>query len=255
MNYIREVNAFYNWLRWNPCGTSEIVLWHAVMQAANQQSWPQDFTITNQTLYSMTGLGRNALNDARNKLCQKKRLWYRKGRGNQTGTYSIVPFDGNMKDAHADAHPAHMQTHIPHKHKANADAPYIQNSINLNINKTKTSPYRPPVGELFDRFWEAYPRHVGKDPARKAFVKLQPDEALLEEMLTAMQRQKQSEQWQRDNGQYIPYPATWLNQHRWEDEEDIAIAKPKKPTSFDLDAYEQQVSRFTPVYRKREDKP
>lgn len=23
----------------------------------------------------------------------------------------------------------------------------------------------------------------------------------------------------KDNGQYIPYPSTWLNQRRWEDEE------------------------------------
>ena len=27
-----------------------------------------------------------------------------------------------------------------------------------------------------------------------------------------------SAQWQRDNGQYIPHPATWLNQGRWDDE-------------------------------------
>ena len=254
MNYIREVNAFYNWLRWNPCGTSEIVLWHAVMQAANQQSWPQDFTITNETLYSMTGLGRNALNDARNKLCQKQRLWYRKGRGNQTGMYSILPFDGNIKDANADTNPAQMQTQIQRKHNASTDAPYRQNTIN-ETKPNQTSPYNPPAEELFDRFWEAYPRHVGKDPARKAFAKLKPDEALCKTMLTAIQRQKQSDQWQSDGGRYIPHPATWLNQHRWKDEMDISIAKPKKPTSFDLDAYEQQVNRFTPVYRKREDKP
>jgi hypothetical protein len=30
--------------------------------------------------------------------------------------------------------------------------------------------------------------------------------------------QKTSAQWQKDNGQYIPNPATWLNQGRWDDE-------------------------------------
>ena len=28
---------------------------------------------------------------------------------------------------------------------------------------------------------------------------------------------KQSHQWQKDNGDFIPLPATWLNQERWED--------------------------------------
>ena len=39
-------------------------------------------------------------------------------------------------------------------------------------------------------------------------------------MLEAIRKQKQSGQWRRDNGQYIPYPATWLNQERWNDEPD-----------------------------------
>lgn len=37
-------------------------------------------------------------------------------------------------------------------------------------------------------------------------------------MITALEKQKQSKQWLKDNGQYIPNPTTWLNQKRWEDE-------------------------------------
>lgn len=37
-------------------------------------------------------------------------------------------------------------------------------------------------------------------------------------MLNAIETAKQSRQWNKDNGQYIPNPATWLNQKRWEDE-------------------------------------
>lgn len=37
-------------------------------------------------------------------------------------------------------------------------------------------------------------------------------------MLNAIEIAKQSMQWNKDNGQYIPNPATWLNQKRWEDE-------------------------------------
>lgn len=75
-----------------------------------------------------------------------------------------------------------------------------------------------PLRERFERFWTAYPRKAGKGAAEKAWNSLKPDEALLQSMLTAITVQKSSSQWQRDNGQYIPYPATWLNQRRWEDE-------------------------------------
>ena len=37
-------------------------------------------------------------------------------------------------------------------------------------------------------------------------------------LIAAIERQKQSQQWIKDDGQYIPNPATWLNQGRWEDE-------------------------------------
>ena len=67
----------------------------------------------------------------------------------------------------------------------------------------------------FDAFWAAYPRKVGKADARKAFKKIK---APLDTLLAAIDRQKQSDQWQKNGGQYIPNPSTWLNQGRWEDE-------------------------------------
>ena len=43
------------------------------------------------------------------------------------------------------------------------------------------------------------------------------EKTTLGSLLTAVERQKCSSQWSRDGGQYIPNPATWLNQERWED--------------------------------------
>ena len=74
------------------------------------------------------------------------------------------------------------------------------------------------VQEAFERFWTAYPRKVGKGRAEKLFVRLKPDHRLLDTMLTAIKQAKGSEQWQRDQGRYIPNPSTWLGQRRWEDE-------------------------------------
>lgn len=70
----------------------------------------------------------------------------------------------------------------------------------------------------FDTFWSAYPKKVGKAVAQKSFSKLKVDDRLLKLMLTAIDNQKQSKQWQ--DRQFIPNPTTWLNQRRWEDEED-----------------------------------
>lgn len=70
----------------------------------------------------------------------------------------------------------------------------------------------------FDEFWKAYPSKVGKDAARKAFGKRGVSATLLAQMLAAIGVQKRSKRWTDDGGQYIPNPATWLNQGRWEDE-------------------------------------
>ena len=76
--------------------------------------------------------------------------------------------------------------------------------------------------EGFGEFWSAYPRKVGKDAARKAFAKRKPHPELLAKMLAAVAIQAKSTQWQRDGGQYIPHPSTWLNEGRWNDGEGAA---------------------------------
>ena len=67
----------------------------------------------------------------------------------------------------------------------------------------------------FDQFWNAYPKKTGKELARKAWVKSEPS---ISQVLNALAWQTQSQQWRKDGGQFIPMPATYLNQSRWEDE-------------------------------------
>ena len=71
---------------------------------------------------------------------------------------------------------------------------------------------------LFGRFWSAYPKKKSRGQAEKAWLKIQPDEQLLATMLATIERAKTSAEWTKDGGQYIPYPATWLNARGWEDE-------------------------------------
>ena len=93
------------------------------------------------------------------------------------------------------------------------------------------TPYNPPegdVGELFDRFWNAYPKKKAKGHALTAFKKLRPDGGTVEKMLAALEWQVKTEEWRKDGGQYIPYPATWLNGRRWEDAPDIHVGTIRK---------------------------
>ena len=90
--------------------------------------------------------------------------------------------------------------------------------INTNTNGEFIKEEKPTTPNLFDLFWAAYPKRIAKDAAKKAFANRNVTAALLEEMLSAIAKQKNTDQWKKDNGQFIPNPASWLNARRWEDE-------------------------------------
>jgi hypothetical protein len=113
--------------------------------------------------------------------------------------------------------------------------------------KTDTTPYSPPQGtgvELFDRFWSEYPRKVGKKKCRHIWNRLKPSAELAEKIITAVKAYKRTDQWQKNNGQFIPHPATWLNQERWNDEIS-ASPEPKRgdPDWLPSEAEAEQIMR------------
>lgn len=70
--------------------------------------------------------------------------------------------------------------------------------------------------ERFAAFWVAYPRKVGKDAAWRSWQKRRPNVELSEGIMRALTAQ--AGYLAREGGKYIPNPATWLNQGRWQDE-------------------------------------
>lgn len=108
-----------------------------------------------------------------------------------------------------------------------------QQILDLTNTEVTNTPYSPPEGEAapkgkktkadyrpdwFEALWKRYPRKDGKQAARKAWNKLKPDRQTCELILAALERDKVSRQWTKDNGEYIPHLSTWLNQRRWENE-------------------------------------
>jgi uncharacterized protein YdaU (DUF1376 family) len=68
--------------------------------------------------------------------------------------------------------------------------------------------------DQFDEFWKIYPKKVSKESAKKAWLKIKPNDDLIAKITKAVKDQKLSEREQ----QFIPHAATWLNAKRWEDE-------------------------------------
>jgi hypothetical protein len=75
-----------------------------------------------------------------------------------------------------------------------------------------------PSVDAFSKFWALYPRKVCKAAAEKAWKKLKVTDDLLALITQGLAKQCVSPGWTKDNGQFIPHPATWLNGKRWEDE-------------------------------------
>lgn len=115
----------------------------------------------------------------------------------------------------------------PNETKENQTEPYNVKKSNIKKSKEKE------IQERFAQFWAMYPRKEGKQTALKSFQKIDPDQTLLDTMLTAIERQKESAQWKENGGQFIPYPATWLNGRRWEDEVKIVSSTGKKVAAQD----------------------
>lgn len=102
--------------------------------------------------------------------------------------------------------------------KCEAEEGRRKEEVGIRIQEVEDTPQKSPLGERFDRFWAIYPNKTGKQAALKTWSKLKPSAELTESILAAVEYQKTWDRWTKDGGRYIPNPATWLNQGRWEDE-------------------------------------
>jgi uncharacterized protein YdaU (DUF1376 family) len=88
----------------------------------------------------------------------------------------------------------------------------------LTINQEPIHTPKAPKGaepEGFAEFWSAYPNHKAKANAVKAWGKV-PGQ-LHAAICSAVAVQAKSKDWVKDDGQFVPHAATWLNGKRWED--------------------------------------
>lgn len=157
----------------------------------------------------------------------------RAARRKQKSEYSKRYYRGHVQNAVQNVVQNTVQNGHPPSPSSPSSAPFLPPSSLPPEPPLSTPPYNPPSSpslspsprdvsradeDRFSRFWAAYPRKVGKQAAKKSWSRLHPSEELTQAILQAVEAQKQSRQWRGNNGQFIPNPATWLNQGRWEDE-------------------------------------
>lgn len=90
---------------------------------------------------------------------------------------------------------------------------------------------KQPVGKKddadFEIWWKHYPRKIAKGDARKAWNSTAAIRPRLEKLIRAVIVARAQEDWQREGGKYVPYPATWLRAERWEDVHEVEIDRVK----------------------------
>ena len=90
----------------------------------------------------------------------------------------------------------------------------------------RNRPAAPAADPLFASWWAEYPRKIGQPRALKAWRSLHPDNGLVDAIRLGLTRWRAYWTRQQTPTDRIPYPATWLNDRRWEAEFEAEAADP-----------------------------
>jgi len=148
MNYLIELNSFYDWLETNSVPKSAISLWHALMHINNKANWVLEFAVAISVLEFKTGFKRSELFEARNILAQKGRIKWNSRGGNLSAMYEIIPFCVHNMDTNTYANgytnPTQMGTQTGTINKLN------KTKLNkTKLNKTSERDNNLPPEEVF----------------------------------------------------------------------------------------------------------
>ncbi|MGN0163166.1 MAG: hypothetical protein ACI4EA_06240 [Candidatus Ornithomonoglobus sp.] len=230
MNYIKQINALMEWLMFHDMTDAEFRTYMAILHCSNRLYWSG--SIPNKSIEKFADKDKSQVTRLRKRLVELGLIEYENGKKGQAGRYKIKPLYENDTNSATDFD-SNVDTDIDSNSVTNSATNSVTNPAPIIKQKTENkklktiSPHTPQRGESadtsewFNEFWAAYPRKVGKLNTVKAWKKLKPDKETFAVIMSGLEKQKQREDWRRDGGRYIPYPETWINGKRWEDEINI----------------------------------
>ncbi|WP_159457832.1 hypothetical protein [Virgibacillus dakarensis] len=99
MNYIKELNAFYNQVLINPLSGSAMTLWNALMHINNLCGWKKEFTASVSLLHLKSGIKGTTFKRARDELQKKGYIRFTSRGGNQAAIYQIISQQHNSEQS------------------------------------------------------------------------------------------------------------------------------------------------------------
>jgi hypothetical protein len=164
-------------------------------------SLPEDWDVYVTHLKTISTDGSDSTVSGMNELMEYKYVWRRPRCGADPGGWEYYVYDEpNNEDPF-------RQGEFPTRENPESGKPATTKDINI---EQRTKEEQKPDSD-FETFYSSYPKKVAKPNARKAWDK---NKCQLEQVLPALEKHKKT--W--NDPQFIPHPATWLNQRRWEDD-------------------------------------
>ncbi len=135
MNYIQEINSFYNWLESNPLPKNAIALWHALMAVNNKTGWISDFTVSLSALELKTGMNKTEICKARARLESEHRIKWAKRGGTSCAVYTLLAFEKQVNCKTIGESNGNINKLNKTKHKQNKTINSNDNKLSFVINK------------------------------------------------------------------------------------------------------------------------
>lgn len=226
MNYIAELNAFYDRLELNPLPSPAIALWHALMSIANKTGWQEEFTVAVSVLVLKSGLNAQAIKRARNRLEQDGYITWRSRNGNQSAVY-------RMESLVVQNRYKNVPQSVPQNEPQNEPQPVPQNepqSVPINKQKENETPLSDRARRFLE-FWSAYPKQVNQQMAQQSYISLLACTPTLPEdvLVQAAGNYAEACRIRQIGGRYIKNPENWLADGVWMDYTPEKYRRPELP--------------------------
>lgn len=133
--------------------------------------------------------------------------------------------------------------------KRNRSGTIIEGS---NSSKSSSNIYN--IHNSFKEFWDAYPKKMSKVGAKKAWNRIKPNKDLFDKIMISIKTAKKSQNWIKNDGQFIPHPASWLNDGGWDDVHEVENEPEEERNEKDRLIMNPFTCAMEPVWKVEEDR-